>query len=58
MKWCDLRETRRASLYDLRAKDPKVVNDRAVDVVLRRDSTHSIHAGAQHDSHLLVPIVR
>ena len=57
-KWCDLREMKRASRCDLRAKNPKVVNDRAVDEVLRRDSTHSIHTGAQHDSHLLVPILR
>jgi len=49
---------KRAGPCDLRARDPKVVNDRAVDEVLRRDSTHSIYTGAQYNSQLLVPIVR
>jgi len=44
-KYCDLRAMKRASPCDLRAKNPKVVNDRAVDEVLRRDTrndkTHS-----------------
>jgi len=57
-KCCDLREMKRAGPCDLRARDPKVVNDRAVDEVLRRDSTHSIYTGAQYNSQLLVPIVR